>query len=204
MILINVCFDKKNGLNNGRTFFGSYELDDIILTQAIKTTCLKVDCIEAHTHKCYSTGQLLDHYTMYPKGEMVCGCCKGKKELSKSRPAFAVYDRKKPMLNEMIVYGSLVCWECRNNIGAHVDGRLVNIRPLFIEGSSLNSLRKEASNTMITARFVARRWRKKTNERVRVKKALATLTYPIMRWGCKPDGPIYRLAMKRLNAERTV
>lgn len=202
MLLVNVCFDIKNGLKSGLTYFGSYELDDILLSTAIKKTqSLKIESIEAHTHRCHLTGQVLE-YTMYPKGNFTCGCCNRNKEVSKTNVAFVVYDPKQTTLNDMIVYKSLVCLDCRNKIGAVLNGRLVRIRALYIEGKSISALRKDALNdTMFRTRCVARRWKKKTAERVRVKNALTTLTYPIMHWACKPNGPLYRLAMRRLGVK---
>jgi hypothetical protein len=196
-MFVNTVLYMENDKQNGNVFFGKYRIDDILITKAINNTRFDCTGLDVYLNRCYITGVVLD-YEMCPKGTIKCGCCKETKEVSKKQLCYVVYNRQSSDSTNMIMYNSLICFICRSKIGDKVDGKLVHIRPVLLEGSPIYHLRDEAfgNNNFIVKRFV-RRWRKKTYENKKIKLALATLTYPIMHWACKLNGPLYRLALKR-------
>jgi hypothetical protein len=199
-MFVNTVFDIKDGLKSGKAYFGKFELDDIILSQAISQSKMRVDCLETSIYRCPLSKRALE-YNFYPKGKLICGCCKEIKEVSKTQPTFAVYKRScnGTSTSAMIIHDSLICLPCRNKIGATYNRSIVRVRKLFLQGETIPFLRKQASDdTMFAIRCITRRWRKRTVESIRVKEALATLRGPIMKWACKPTGALYRLAMMRL------
>ena len=175
--------------------FGNYCEYDNDLALAVSNTTVTVTHLDVNYNRYYN------YFEFYPRGHIQCVCCKNDKVINLQRPAYIMYFPEKVGV-ERIIYNSLVCHDCRIRCGKHAYLGGIKIKPLTTFGGAPGISRCEAQirEKKFILRCLVRRWKKRAKQSSIRNKALATLKPYIMHWGCRPGGPLYRLAIKRLNS----
>lgn len=174
------------------SFGNYYEYDDHLACAASKTN-ISVTHLEVEYNRQYKS------FTLYPKGTIECGCCKQDKSISINKPAYAMNFRNKRY--GKMVYKSLVCSDCKQRIGKYAFMAYIGVTKLCTFGGSPEISRQAAksSSSEFIMRCIVRRWKRNARISCKKKEAIAKLKPYILHWATKPDGPLYHMAIKRLN-----
>lgn len=195
MVAIDTVF-VKSPYNMGTVFLGKFPIPNTFIAAMMVNTNIQVSGFQS----VYNREVFMLYY--YPVGKLDCCCCKKNNvQIDGAHPAYAVYSHNKGDIDyhySKLFFKTLICSQCYDNLDPSIT-RYNYSCPFRVTYGSPHYCRLLANRDIyFNVRCIARRWRKRAKESSVRKEALEKLRPFIMHWASKPNGPLYKLHLQKV------